>query len=129
MKFPNVTVQPHWLAALQRALAVMPHCPWVCAAVSRGIEPEIEKDICDAIRAAIYPWDFVSNWHFHETDTQLPNLADYRIAWITHMIEQCRAKHKEEEPDDECPHCAGTGEGQYDGQSCGVCRGKGFIRN
>ena len=34
----------------------------------------------------------------------------------------------DEEDDDseyDCPHCAGTGEGQYDGQTCSVCRGKG----
>ena len=33
----------------------------------------------------------------------------------------------EEEDDSEydCPHCGGTGEGQYDGQTCSVCRGKG----
>ena len=91
MKFPKVKVQPHWLAALQRALVVMPHCRWVCTAVSRGIESEIEEEICNVVRAAIHPWDFVSNWHFHETDMQLPNLKDYRIAWLNHMIEQCRA--------------------------------------
>ena len=45
------------------------------------------------------------------------------------VIHQAIPEDVEEEPDDECPHCAGTGEGQYDGQSCGMCRGKGFIRN
>jgi hypothetical protein len=29
--------------------------------------------------------------------------------------------------DDECPSCGGTGEGMFDGQSCAVCRGKGFL--
>ena len=27
----------------------------------------------------------------------------------------------------DCPHCWGTGEGQYDSQSCDVCLGKGFL--
>lgn len=33
-----------------------------------------------------------------------------------------------EAPDDDgdCPHCAGTGEGQHDGQSCGACGGRGY---
>lgn len=26
-----------------------------------------------------------------------------------------------------CDNCSGTGEGMYDGQSCVVCRGKGFL--
>ena len=28
--------------------------------------------------------------------------------------------------DPSCPHCSGTGEGMYDGQSCSVCRGRGY---
>lgn len=129
MKFPDVKVQPHWLAALERAKEVMPNVRWVCAAVDNGVEPEIEKEICEAIAEAIDPWTIVNTWYFHETDTKLLKSNAYRSAWIDHMIAQCRAKHKEEEkPDDECPHCAGTGEGQYDGQSCGVCRGKGVLR-
>ena len=38
------------------------------------------------------------------------------------------AEDEDEEEDDseyDCPHCGGTGEGQYDGQTCSVCRGKG----
>jgi len=42
----------------------------------------------------------------------------------------CGENHNEEvldEEDDppECPMCAGTGEGQYDGSSCGYCNGRG----
>ena len=37
-------------------------------------------------------------------------------------------EEEEEDPDNECPYCAGTGEGQYDGQSCGVCRGWGYFK-
>ena len=41
-----------------------------------------------------------------------------------------QALHEEEDEEDDdseydCPHCGGTGEGQYDGQTCSVCRGKG----
>lgn len=35
------------------------------------------------------------------------------------------------DPDDDdgyCTSCAGTGEGMWDGASCSVCRGRGFIR-
>lgn len=35
----------------------------------------------------------------------------------------------EEEEDNECPHCAGTGEGQYDGARCSSCRGRGYFVN
>lgn len=33
---------------------------------------------------------------------------------------------KEEVEEYECTGCRGTGEGQFEGQSCGMCRGKGF---
>ena len=33
----------------------------------------------------------------------------------------------EDVEDNECHNCSGTGEGMYDGQSCVVCRGKGFL--
>lgn len=33
----------------------------------------------------------------------------------------------EDVEDNECSNCSGTGEGMYDGQSCVVCRGKGFL--
>ena len=32
----------------------------------------------------------------------------------------------EEVEDTSCAFCAGTGEGQYDGQSCSYCKGKGY---
>lgn len=38
------------------------------------------------------------------------------------------AEVDEPEDDNECPHCWGTGEGQYDGSSCGSCRGKGYLQ-
>lgn len=91
MIFPNVKVQPHWLAALERAKEALPSCRWVCTAVYADVEPEIEKEICEAIREAITPAAFVSTWYFYETDTQLLNSEDYRIEWIDHMITQCRA--------------------------------------
>ena len=36
----------------------------------------------------------------------------------------------EETPEGEagiCPHCSGSGEGQYDGSTCRSCKGKGEI--
>ena len=95
MIFPNVKVQPHWLAALERAKEVMPNVRWVCAAVANGVEPEIEKEILEAIREAIEPCLIVNTWYFYETETQLLNSEDYRIAWIDRMIEQCRAMQGE----------------------------------
>jgi hypothetical protein len=88
--FPSVKVQPHWLAALERAKEALSSCRFVCTAVYADVEPEIEKEICKAIREAISPWVIVNTWYFHETGTQLLNSKDYRIAWIDHMIAQCR---------------------------------------
>lgn len=91
MKFPKVKVQPHWLAALERAKEVMPNVRWVCAAVDNGVEPEIEKEIVAAISKAISPNMLVNTWYFHKTHSMLTDSKDYRIAWINHMIKQCRA--------------------------------------
>lgn len=91
MIFPNVKVQPHWLAALERAAEVMPNCRWVCVAVDSGVEPEIEKEIREAIREAIQPYVIVNSWYFNEAGPKLQNPKDYRIEWINHMIAQCRA--------------------------------------
>lgn len=90
MKFPNVKVQPHWLATLKRAKDALPYCRFVCTAIYVDVEPEIEKEIRDAIREAIHPWAIVNTWHFYETGVRLRNSNDYRIAWIDHMIAQCR---------------------------------------
>ena len=90
MIFPNIQVQPHWLAALERAKEVMPNVRWVCAAVDSGVEPEIEKEICAAIREAIYPYVIVNSWYFSETGQTLENAKDYRIEWIDHMLAQCQ---------------------------------------
>lgn len=32
---------------------------------------------------------------------------------------------EDEELEDMCSHCGGTGEGQYDGSRCSVCKGTG----
>ena len=135
MKFPNIEVQPHWLATLERAADVMPNVRWVCHALSNGVEPETEKEAVAAVAEAIAPSLTVNTWYYLETGLDLQASQEYRIAWLNHMVEQCQAMQQEvheeevevEEDDSEydCPHCGGTGEGQYDGQTCSVCRGKG----
>ena len=67
MIFPNIQVQPHWLAALERAKEVMPNVRWVCAAVDSGVEPEIEKEICSEITLALAPAVTVNSWYEYET--------------------------------------------------------------
>jgi hypothetical protein len=89
MNFPKVKVQPHWLAALERAKEVMPNCRWVCVAVDSGVEPEIEKEVTKEIHRAIAPFNTVNSWYADETG--LPLDKGYRIAWIDHMIAQCQA--------------------------------------
>ena len=90
MKFPNIEVQPHWLATLERAKEALPNCRFVCTAINADVDPRIEEEIREAIREAIHPWTIVNSWYFHETDAQLLNSNDYRIEWINHMIVQCR---------------------------------------
>jgi hypothetical protein len=34
--------------------------------------------------------------------------------------------NNDDEQERDCQSCSGTGEGQFDGQSCGACRGKGY---
>ena len=42
-------------------------------------------------------------------------------------ITKALAEVEDDNSDNDCPHCDGTGEGQFDGQACIVCRGKGFL--
>lgn len=94
MIFPNVKVQPHWLATLKRAAMIMPNCRWVCSALDIGIEPKIESEVMAAISKAIKPTGVVSNWYRRETGSKLQAPQEYRKAWLNHMIEQCRSLQK-----------------------------------
>ena len=89
MKFPNIEVQPHWLATLERAARVMPNVKCVCYAITNGVKPEIEQEIREAISKAIAPYTIVNSWYLNETGTDLQTSQEYRIAWLNHMIEQC----------------------------------------
>ena len=96
MNFPNVKVQPHWLATLERAAEVMPNCRWVCSALDNGVEPKIELEVMAAISKAIAPTAVVSNWYRRETGSKLQAPQEYRSAWLNHMIEQCRSMQPKE---------------------------------
>ena len=96
MKFPNVEVQPYWLATLERAAEVLPNCRWVCSALDNGIEPKIELEVMAAISKAIAPTAVVSNWFRRKTGSKLQAPQEYRIAWLNHMIEQCRSMQPKE---------------------------------
>ena len=91
MIFPNVKVQPHWLATLERAAEVMPNCRWVCSALCNGVEPEIEEEVRIAITKAITPSMTVDTWYYLETGSPMRAAQEYRKAWLNHMIEQCRS--------------------------------------
>ena len=94
MKFPNVKVQPHWLATLELAAEVMPNCRWVCSAISNGAELQIEEEVRTAISEAIAPFTLVNSWLVYETGAAFATRAEaqkYRKAWLNHMIEQCRS--------------------------------------
>lgn len=100
MIFPNVEVQPHWLETLEAAAEALPRCPWVCTAVSLDNEPETEHEIRKAIMQAIAPFNSVDSWLIRETGIDPiateKEVKEYRIAWLNHMIEQCRAMQKTE---------------------------------
>lgn len=97
MIFPNVKVQPHWLASLERAAEVLPNCRWVCSALDNGVEPRIEEEVRTAISRAIAPFTLVNSWLISETGVAFATRAEaqkYRKAWLNHMIEQCRSMQK-----------------------------------
>ena len=97
MIFPNVKVQPHWLATLERAVEMLPNVRWVCSALDNGIEPKIELEVMAAISKAIAPFTLVNPWLVYETGAAFATRAEaqkYRKAWLNHMIEQCRSMQK-----------------------------------
>ena len=99
MIFPNVKVQPHWLATLERAVEMLPNVRWLCTAIVLGIEPETEQEIREAIACAIAPFNTVNSWITCETGTGFTankESKEYRIAWLNHMIEQCRSMQPKE---------------------------------
>lgn len=91
MKFPNVKVQLHWLATLERAAEVLPNDRWVCVALDNSVEPRIEAEVIAAIAKAISPSTVVSGWYLRETGSKLQAPQEYRKAWLNHMVEQCRS--------------------------------------
>ena len=97
MNFPNVKVQPHWLATLERAAEEMPNYRWVCCALDNGVEPKIEMEVIADIAKAIAPSSIVNSWLVREMGINLATKAEaqeYRKAWLNHMIEQCRSMQK-----------------------------------
>ena len=96
MTFPNVKVQPHWLATLERAKAVMPNVRWVCSALDNGVEPKIEMEVTAAISKAISPSTLVNTWYYRETGSHIQKSQEYRTAWLNHMVKQCRSMQPKE---------------------------------
>lgn len=100
MTFPNVNVQPYWLKTLESAAEVLPNCRWVCTSVDLGIEPKTEQEIREAISQTIAPFIIVESWLVRETGIDRPareEAKEYRIAWLNHMIEQCRSMQPKEQ--------------------------------
>ncbi len=95
MIFPNVKVQPYWLETLEAVAEILPNCRWLCVAFDLGIKPETEQEICEAIARAIAPFNIVDSWLRREIGvdplTTSKKAKEYRIAWLNHMIEQCRS--------------------------------------
>ena len=100
MIFPNVKVQFYWMKTLEAAAEILPNCRWLCTALVLGIEPETEQEIREAIAQAIAPFNIVDSWLICETGTAFATgkgSKEYRIAWLNHMIEQCRSMQPKEQ--------------------------------
>ena len=98
MIFPNVKVQPHWLKTLEAAAEALPNCRWLCFAFDLDLEPKTEQEIREAIAQAIAPFNIVDSWLICEMGIGLTKGAkEYRIAWLNHMIEQCRSMQPKEQ--------------------------------
>ena len=101
MIFPNVKVQPHWLKTLEAAAEVLPNYRWLCVAFHLDIKPETEQEIREAIEQAIAPFNIVDSWLIRETGADpiatSKKAKEYRIAWLNHMIEQCRSMQPKEQ--------------------------------
>ena len=50
-------------------------------------------------------------------------VTDAVAPWAAHIAQRASTDDQEEA---HCSACNGTGEGQFDGQSCSVCRGRGY---
>ena len=100
MIFPNIKVQPHWLETLEAAAEVLPNCRWLCSAVSAGTGTgTARQEIRKAIAHAIAPFNIVDSWLICEMGTGFTankGSKEYRIAWLNHMIEQCRSMQPKE---------------------------------
>ena len=99
MFFPNVKVQPHWLATLERAVEMLPNVRWVCSALDNGVELKIEGEVRSAISEAIAPFNTVNSWLICKVSIDLATKAEaqeYRTAWLNQMVEQCRSMQPKE---------------------------------
>lgn len=65
----------------------------------------------------------------HRTKDEAVSLADDLLApGIEEVQIMSEMFEEEQEPAKDCLFCSGTGEGQYEGQSCNMCRGSGVHR-
>jgi DnaJ-class molecular chaperone len=51
----------------------------------------------------------------------------YDAADAAALCDDCKPDHDDEESDNYCHDCAGSGQGQYDGTVCWRCNGRGVI--
>lgn len=58
--------------------------------------------------------------------TETPHARQDRLLALFEAKEKAKQMQKEEYENDDCPACAGTGEGAYDGKSCMHCGGSGI---
>lgn len=74
---------------------------------------------------------FVSDQEWTQSDMDTADALDGLLARDlnedTDPDDEAFDDFAEDVEDNECHNCSGTGEGMYDGQSCVVCLGKGFL--
>lgn len=67
----------------------------------------------------------------HRTKEEAVSYADDLLAPGIDEVHTVRLRWRLQQPEDphrDCIYCSGTGEGQYEGQSCSMCRGSGIQR-
>lgn len=131
-----------WLKAIERdargnylLLTTAVGWMWWQAARSAPAAPEpqgwklVPVNLLERIQESLGSFVSDQGWSQSDMDTAdaLDGLLARDLVEDTEPDDGAFDDFAEDVEDNECISCSGTGEGMYDGQSCVVCRGKGFL--
>ena len=132
----------NWLKAIERdahgnyrLLTTSVGWLWWQAARSAPAAPEpqgwklVPVNLLERIQESLGSFVSDQGWSQSDMDTAdaLDGLLAKDLVEDTDPDDEAFDDFAEDVEDNECHNCSGTGEGMYDGQSCVVCRGKGFL--